>query len=131
MPFCQLYALLTLYVLLTLCVLQAFRRLFWLSGILLVTGARLDAQYLASRCPSNHSAYSSLPDILVVTRPSMTTLRHPGYSEPFDALLVTRRFPVCLATRVSEPSVAIMVTPRSPDCSLASFWLACIMHIPY
>ena len=84
------------------------------------------------RCPSTHLAYSPLPDILVVTRPSLATLRHPGYSGPFGVLLVTRRFPVCPTThRVWEPSVAIMVPFCSPGCSSASFWLACIRHIPH
>ena len=81
-----------------LCVLPAVRRTVWLSYILLVTGARLDAQHLAPRSPSTYSAYSSLPEILVVNRPSLTTLRYPGYAEPFGALLSLGDFLSALTT---------------------------------
>ena len=91
------------------CVLPALGP-FWLSDILLVTGACLDARQLAPRCSSTHSAYSSLPDILVVTSP-LATLRHPGYSEPFVALLVTRQFPTC-------PSPLAYRNPQWPSWSL-------------
>ena len=100
-----------------LCVLPAVRRTFWLSDLLLVTGARLDAQHLAPRCPSTHAAYSSPPDILVVTRPSLTTLRYPGYAESFGALLVTWRFPVC-------PSCLACRNPQWPSWSLLALLVA-------
>ena len=82
----------------------------------------------AHRCPSTRSAYSSLSDILVVTRPSLATLRHPGYSEPFGALPVTRRFPVCPTPLACRNPQSLLTLLR---CSSASFWLACMRHIPH
>ena len=109
------------------CLPPAFRQPFWLSDSLLVTGTLLDAQHLAPRCPPTHSASSSLPDILVITWPSLATLSHPGYSEPFGALLVTRRLPIC-------PSPLACRNPQWPSWPLLAllvFGLACIMHIPH
>ena len=118
---CHWPCLLPCTLLTLLCVLPSVRRPFWSSDVLLVTGALLDAQHLAPRSHSTHSAYSWLPDILVVTRPSLATLRHPGYSEPFGALLVTQRFSTChspLASRNRQwPSwslLALLVARRRP-----------------
>ena len=107
------------------CALPAARHHSWLSDILLVIGTLLDAQYLAPRCPPTHLAYSSLPGILVITRPSLAFAPSWLLGAPLGllgALSVTRRFPV------HRSSPLACWYPQRPSWSLLAL-LAVRQHI--
>ena len=67
---------------------------------------------LDPQCTLAHSAYSSLPGVLVVTLPALAALCHPGYAAPFWGFSAPS---LCH----SVPAVAITITSRPPGCSAA------------